>query len=119
MQQRQNLQGQRNHKIVIENNQFCPNHLKIEKGQVVEWSVSSKDSIEQNANSLYYFANRSHVISFDNLNAESQMLSKSGGTFVVKFLETGVYTYRCQIYTRMRGTVEVVEKISNYNQQDT
>ena len=73
--------------------------------------MSTQDSIEQNASSLYYFANRSHVVSFDNLNAESNLLSKNSDNFAVKFLEKGTYTYRCQIYTRMRGTIEVVDKL--------
>lgn len=49
------------------------------------------------------------MISFDNLNAESDLLSKNSETFKVRFLETGTYSYRCQIYTRMRGVIEVFD----------
>ena len=49
------------------------------------------------------------MISFDNLNAESDLLSKKSDTFKVRFLETGTYNYRCQIYTRMRGVIEVFD----------
>jgi len=30
--------------------------------------------------------------------------------FQIKFLEAGTYNYRCQIYTRMRGRIEVCDK---------
>jgi plastocyanin len=75
-------------------NHFEPSYLKIQRGDVVEWVVSD-GNIEQNENSLYYFANRSHVVSFDNLNAESELLSSGSDSFKLKFLEKGVYTYRC------------------------
>jgi hypothetical protein len=42
--------------------------LKIEKGEVVEWVVSQNESISSNS---FQILNRSHVVSFDNLNAES------------------------------------------------
>lgn len=77
----------------VKNHEFSPSYLKVQKGQIVEWSVS--DGIEENESSLYYFDNRSHVISFDNLNAESNLITKSSESFFVKFLETGVFTYRC------------------------
>lgn len=76
---------------------------------MVQFKVCEK-AVEQNQSSLYYFENRSHVISFDNLNAESHLLHKGSNPFQVKFLDTGVYYYRCQIYTRMRGQIEVVER---------
>jgi hypothetical protein len=65
--------------------------------------------LEENSNSLYCFSGRSHVISFDNLNAESDLLSRNSPGFKVRFLETGTYNYRCQIYTRMRGLIEVFD----------
>ena len=58
----------------------------------MEWKVS-EDNIEQNENSLFYSMNRSHVISFDNLNAESEPLTKNSEGFKVRFLETGVYNF--------------------------
>ena len=63
--------------------------------------------------SLYYFDTRQHVISFDNLNAESGLLRKNSEPFRVRFLETGSFIYRCQIYTRMRGCIEVVERFQH------
>jgi plastocyanin len=50
-----------------------------------------------------------HVISFDNLNAESGPLTASSEAFKVRFLDTGIYYYKCEIYTRMRGKIEVVD----------
>ena len=58
---------------------------------------------------MYYFANRMHVISFDNLYAESGPLTASSEAFKVRFLDTGIYYYKCEIYTRMRGKIEVVD----------
>ena len=76
--------------VVMKKDSFEPSYLAIEKGQIVEWISDSG-----NKNSPYYFADRSHVISFDNLNAESNLLTKSSESFKVRFLETGTYTYRC------------------------
>ena len=38
------------------------------------------------------------------------LTSKRNSIFKVRFHETGFFTYRCQIYTRMLGAVEVVER---------
>lgn len=92
--------------IIMKKDIFEPNYLEIEKGQIVEWVYDSSDQFSPN-----FFPDRSHVISFDNLNAESNLLSRNSESFKVRFLETGAYTYRCQIYTRMRGTIEVRDKM--------
>mmetsp|Transcript_42102 Transcript_42102/g.64570 ORF Transcript_42102/g.64570 Transcript_42102/m.64570 type:complete len:131 (-) Transcript_42102:1390-1782(-) len=92
LKQQNQMQGN-SIKIFIKNNEFSPSHLKISKGQIVEWSV--REGVEKNESSLYYFANRSHVICFDNLNAESNLITRNSEPFFVRFLETGVYTYRC------------------------
>lgn len=98
------------HKILIKNDQFVPSYLRVHRNDVVEWSALP-DAVEESQSSLYYHDSRSHVISFDNLNEESEVLtSKRNSTFKVKFHETGFFTYRCQIYTRMLGAVEVVER---------
>ena len=100
------------HIIQIKNDFFYPCFLKIERNSVVEWRVSV-DNMEQNENSLFFFASRSHVISFSNLNAETKPLTKNSDGFKVRFLEPGVYNFRCQIYTRMRGRIEVVDHRPN------
>jgi len=98
------------HKILIKNDQFVPSYLQVQRHDVVEWSVLP-DAVEESQSSLYYHDSRSHVISFDNLNEESEVLtSKRTSTFKVRFQETGFFTYRCQIYTRMLGAIEVVER---------
>lgn len=98
------------HKVLIKNDQFVPSYLQVHRNDVVEWSVLP-DAVEESQSSLYYHDSRSHVISFDNLNEESEALtSKRNSTFKVRFHETGFFTYRCQIYTRMLGAVEVVER---------
>lgn len=76
--------------IILKKDVFEPSYLEIEKGQIVEWVYDSADR-----NSPHYFPGRSHVISFDNLNAESNLLTRSSESFKVRFLETGAYTYRC------------------------
>ena len=50
-----------------------------------------------------------HVISFDSLNEESNPLKKESDSFKVRFFHTGQFTYRCSIYTRIKGTVEVYD----------
>ena len=91
--------------IILKKDVFEPSYLEIEKGQIVEWIYDSPAQ-----NSPDFFTGRSHVISFDNLNAESNLLTRNSESFKVRFLETGSYTYRCQIYTRMRGVIEVRDR---------
>jgi len=47
----------------------------------VEWYVGLSN--EENEDSLYYSANRCHVISIDNLNAESSLMSNNSDSFKV------------------------------------
>jgi len=80
--------------IKIRNDFFYPSYLKVTIGDIVEWKVS-EDYEEKNENSLFYFNNRSHVISFDNLNAESYPLNKNSDGYKVRFLKKGVYNFQC------------------------
>ena len=61
------------YQIIIKNNSFQPDYLKIEKGSIVEWKVCN-DSREENETSLYHMDSRSHVIAFKNLTHESPIL---------------------------------------------
>ena len=79
--------------IIIKNNAFHPDYLKVEKGSIVEWKVCT-DSIEENETSLYHMGKRSHVIAFKNLPNESPML-KDNDKFKVRFLESGHFQYYC------------------------
>lgn len=53
--------------------------------------------------------NRMHVVSFVNLNEESDPLKDAKDVFKVRFFETGTFSYKCSIYTRMKGTIEVID----------
>ena len=97
----------KNIKVKILNDRFEPAEIKIEKGQTVEWSL--KFALEENHSSLYHLKNRTHVISFDKLPEESGLMRTVADTFKVRFFETGVFTYRCSIYTRMIGKIIVSE----------
>ena len=94
-------------KVKIINDRFEPANLKIEKGQTVEWSL--KFALEENHSSLYHLKNRTHVVSFENINEESGLMRTVTDSFRVKFSDTGVFKYKCSIYTRMVGSIEVVE----------
>ncbi len=51
---------------------------------------------------------RSHVIAFKNIMIESSVL-KENDTYKVRVKESGHYQYYCQIYTRMKGVIEVYD----------
>jgi plastocyanin len=59
----------------------------------VEWSILPQ-AVEMNQSSLYYHVNRPHVISFDNMNQESDVLNY-GKSYRITFNQSGIYSYRC------------------------
>lgn len=83
-------------------------HLKFKEGELIQWSLNTMKE-DNNLNSLYHNKKRMHVISFDNLNEESDPLMKDGDIFQFRFKDVGTFKYHCSIYTRMRGTIEVIE----------
>jgi plastocyanin len=92
--------------------------LKIEKGSIVEWRVISDehDTFDEETSTMSYSANtRSHVIAFESpllAHTESSFLRPTGeNSFKVKFLEPGFYPYRCQIFPRLRGQVNVFDNV--------
>ena len=50
---------------------------------------------------------RTHVVTFDDMPEESGLMRTITDTFKVRFFETGVFTYKCAMNTRMRGKVIV------------
>jgi len=64
------------HNIKIANHSFVPDYLRIERGQVIQWSLDTNNdtSIESDYMSMYHMAKRMHVVSFDTLNEESNPL---------------------------------------------
>lgn len=53
-----------------------------------------------------------YVISFDELPVESDCLKLEEGSnvFREKFTKPGIYAYKCQIHTRMKGKIEVKKR---------
>lgn len=92
-------------KVTIYGDRFEPAEVKIDKGQTVEWSL--KFSLETNQTSLYHMKSRTHVVTFDDMPEESGLMRTITDTFKVRFFETGVFTYKCAMNTRMRGKVIV------------
>ena len=92
--------------------------MQIEKGSIVEWQLCP-DAIEEDPNSLYHEKSRSHVIAFDDINVESPKLELSNEqsyrqnsrstTFSMSFTDTGKFSYKCLIYTWMKGYIEVLD----------
>lgn len=66
-----NLVPKADHYVTILNEEFSPSFLKVYRGDIVQWTVSQKNHRDP---ALQYFANRQHVLSFDNLAAESHLL---------------------------------------------
>lgn len=99
------------HNVHILNDKFEPAYLKIQRGEVVQWSLGSSESTQNDdsKSSLYHCGKRMHVISFDTLNEESEPLKEEKDTFKVRFFQTGLFSYRCSIYTRIKGTIEVFD----------
>ena len=96
----------------MKNHRFEPEQLHIEKGSIVEWRVvlsTSSDNSSDDPQSDYDDSTTRHVIAFEcaPLALTESPLLKVNQTFRVRFLETGDYPYRCQIYPRMRGFVRV------------
>ena len=79
--------------VIVRNNRFMPENLKIEKGSIVEWRISedTNDFIE---NSYYIPSQKSHVIAFNSLMIESPIL-RENDLFKLRFLESGHFTYKC------------------------
>jgi plastocyanin len=74
--------------------------LKIEKGSIVEWRMNSCSSEQDGDESRHVIAFESPELQY----IESEILKGPNDSFKVRFLESGVYSYRCPI-KRMRGSI--------------
>lgn len=79
------------YEIIVRNNKFNPENLKIEKGSIVHWRII-EDSNDFQESDFCYSSTRSHVIAFENLMIESPRV-KVNESFKVRFLECGHFTY--------------------------
>ena len=70
----------------MKNNTFQPDHLKVEKGSIIEWKVQ-ESNMSENDTSLYKMESRSYVIAFKNIPVESPVL-KNNETFKVRVKES-------------------------------
>ena len=84
--------------------QFVPSHLRIEKGSTVTWHVCTDQR-----SSMGTVSTRSHIISFDEIYVESPKLNEVNSSFTMSFKDLGMFNYGCCIYSRMRGSIEVIE----------
>lgn len=109
------LHEHRIYKVIIQDKTFKPGHIRIEPDAFVEWTLCP-DARQSDYDSQYFDNEKSHVIAFDCLEIESPQLKlmqdangrKYPTVFKLQFPDPGVYPYKCQIFTWMRGTVEVV-----------
>ena len=100
------------HNVRIVNDKFEPAYLRIQRGEVVQWALDcneKKEVDDDSMSSLYHCGRRMHVISFDTLNEESNPLKDEKDTFKVRFFQTGLFSYRGSIYTRIKGAIEVFD----------
>jgi plastocyanin len=79
----------KSYQIVIRNHRFEPDNLNVEKGSIVEWRVLTTFGFED--------SNLCHVIAFEYapLAQTKSPLLKLNDAFRVRFLEPGVYHYKC------------------------
>lgn len=109
-------QMSKQYSIQIKNMSFVPEHLTVEKGSTVTWQVCA-DTSGSRAHSMFYESSaRSHIISFDDIHVESpklELATASGqprrDTFAMSFHDVGTYFYGCCIFSRMRGSIEVID----------
>jgi plastocyanin len=73
------------HMIYIEKEQFKPSHIRVKKGEVVEWALDLTSEGSR----------RMHIISFDKICEESQPLRCKDDKFKHRFFESGTFTYKC------------------------
>jgi len=52
-----------------------------------------------------------HVITFDSFYEESPPLKTPSDVYKFTFFNPGIFTYRCSIYHRMNGCIEVIDNI--------
>ena len=96
------------YEVQIKNMQFVPSHLRIEKGSTVTWKVCPDTTYSAFSSS----STRSHILSFNELFVESPKLelgNRLNDTFSLNFQDFGTYTYGCCIYSRMHGSIEVID----------
>ena len=104
--------------IQIKNMAFVPEHIRIEKGSTVTWQVCA-DTNSRSSSMFYGGSSRSHIISFDDIFVESPKLELAASsastprkdTFTMSFQDVGIFTYGCCIFSRMRGSIEVIENV--------
>lgn len=73
--------------------------MKIKKGDIVEWRLDFSDGSLK----------RMHIISFDTICEESNPLRGEDDIYKQRFFECGTFSYKCQIFTRMKGVIEVYD----------
>jgi plastocyanin len=89
--------------IQIKGMAFSPEYLRVEESAIVEWILPITGKIDTSIK---------HVVCFDDLPVESDCLKMIDGqnVFREQFDRVGVYDYKCLIYTRMKGRIEVVKR---------
>ena len=87
------------HKINVTQVFFEPCYLRIKKGDIVEWRLDFSDGSKR----------RMHIISFDSICEESNPLRSEDDFYKYRFFECGTFTYKCQIFRKMKGIIEVYD----------
>jgi hypothetical protein len=75
----------------------------------VRWSKSFCGNEFDKETKLYSKNNRLHVIGFDEIDEESDPIKHPSDSFEVKMERSGTLNFKCSIYTRLRGVIEVVD----------
>ena len=77
-----------------------PSYLRIRLGDAVEWRMENVMKV----------AGRRHLVQFENMAEESDLMSSTEQRYRLTFSELGSYEYRCGIQARMRGVIEVTSE---------
>jgi plastocyanin len=91
--------------VVIADHAFNPENITVRVGTIITWV--NNDSSEHQIISDVGFAGKSGGFSRQISDLKSSRMYK-GSTYSYRFQRTGNFTYHCNIYPKLRGSVQVL-----------
>lgn len=80
--------------IVIDNMAYSPRFTQVKRGATVTWK--NNDSVD-------------HTVTSDTGAGPMSVTISPGGSYTYTFMNTGTYSYHCDVHPSMRGTVQVIK----------
>jgi plastocyanin len=91
--------------VVIANRSFNPENITVRAGTIITWV--NNDSSEHQIISDVGFAGKSGGFSRQIFDLKSSRMYK-GSSYSYRFQRVGNYTYHCNIYPNLRGSIQVL-----------